>query len=118
MANPLGTGTTYGGGGDIPPGETRIVHAKDKFGNIVKTITIYRTERDYVYDLCDAYNAARSESARRAGAEWFVANGALLLGHSAGSMRENTRQIESRTETERARHTRKQLERREPEPAE
>lgn len=111
MANPLKVGTDGGGPGDIPPGETRVIHAKDKSGNILKTITVRRTERDYVHDLCDGYNRARSQEVIDRGLEWFVApNGELKLGDNAGWSRANLKRIESRNETERARHNRLSLE--------
>lgn len=110
MANPLKSAENFFGTGDIPPGETRIVYAKDKQGNIIKTIEILRTERDYVYDLCDAYNAARSPAPLSAGVEWYVANGALLIGHSFEAMKANARRTERRNETERARFNRNYLE--------
>lgn len=97
-------------GRELAVGEQRTWHAKDKQGNITKTFTLTRTARDYVHDLCDAYNAARSRDAIERGVEWFVHNGALLIGHSSDAMRQNTKHIESRTETERARFVRKQLE--------
>jgi hypothetical protein len=99
------------GGGNIPPGETRIIEAKDKSGNLVKTYTIYRTNREYVHDLCDAYNAGMDPSARQRGLEWFVApSGELKLGDSAEWSRGNRKRNEQRLETERARYLRRQLE--------
>lgn len=62
---------------ELAIGETRTWHAKDKQGNITKTFTLTRTARDYVYDLCDAYNAARSPNA---GGEWHVIGGELSFG--------------------------------------
>lgn len=109
----LTEGLSSGGGGDLPPGMTRMVEAKDKSGNILKTLTVYRTDRDYVYDLADAYNAGMDASARQRGAQWQVGhNGELKLGYSDESMRENRRQNMSRMETERARYIRHQLEHR------
>lgn len=111
MANPLASGGSNGGGGDLRPGETRTILAKDKQGNILKTMTLYRTERDYVHDLCDGYNRARSQEVIDRGLEWFVApNGELKLGDNAGWSRANLKRIESRNETERARHNRLSLE--------
>src|SRR5687768_16810575 len=73
MANPLRSADNCTGGGDLKPGETRTILAKDKQGNIVKTMTLYRTDREYVYDLCDCYNAHRTEEAKERGVEWYVA---------------------------------------------
>jgi hypothetical protein len=103
----LTDGIRGGGGSDIKPGETRSWDARDKDGNYIKTITLVRTERDYAHDLCDAYNASRS----RPDILWFVTpTGELRLGDDPDWSRRNLRQIESRTETERARHNRLQLE--------
>jgi hypothetical protein len=107
--NPLVTGREGGGSGDLPPGDTRIIDVKDKSGNVIKTITVYRTEREYIYDLCDAYNASRSAHAKGQGIECYAAGGSLHIGHSFESMRANARRIESRNETERARFIRHQL---------
>jgi hypothetical protein len=64
-----------------------------------------------VFDLCDCYNEARSGEAKERGLEWFVApNGELKLGDNAGWSRSNLKRIESRNETERARHNRMTLE--------
>lgn len=111
MANPLDGGHSGSGGGDLKPGETRTIQAKDKSGNVIKTITVFRTERDYVFDLCDAYNKARTKDAEDRGVEWYVApNGELRIGTSDDWSRRNKRAAESRNETERARHNRMQLE--------
>ena len=110
MTNPLDTALPSQGR-DLRPGETRMIQAKDKSGNIIKTIEVVRTERDYAFDLCDAYNAARTTEAKDRGVEWFVApNGELRIGDSTGWSRENLKQTESRNETERARHNRLTLE--------
>ena len=87
------------------PGDTWAFTAGDK------TLTITRTTREYVHDLCDAYNAARSDDAMARGVEWYVTPaGELRIGSSADASRRITRQIESRLETERARHNRRSLE--------
>jgi len=99
------------GGGDLKPGETRTILAKDKQGNILKTMTLYRTEREYVYDLCDCYNAHRTEEAKERGVEWYVGpSGELKIGDSAAWSRHTAKQTESRNETERAHFNRMQLE--------
>jgi hypothetical protein len=105
------TDDTDTGARDIKPGETRTILAKDKSGNILKTMTLHRTERDYVFDLCDCYNKGRTDEAKDRGLEWFVApNGELKLGDNAAWSRANLKRIESRNETERARHNRMTLE--------
>lgn len=107
----LTDGLGGGGGHELAPGEVRTVHAKDAAGNIVKTINIVRTGRDYVFDLCDAYNDARSGDARQRGIEWYVApNGELKLGDNAAWSRHNAKRIEGCNETERARYNRHYLE--------
>lgn len=95
---------SFSGGGDAPmkPGETKVIHVKDKAtGAITKTITLHRTTRPYVEDLCDAYNDAMSESARQRGLLWYVANGELKLGDHLDFNRWKTGQIEAQTERER-----------------
>lgn len=110
MTNPL-DGPPPSQGRDLRPGETRVVHAKDKSGNVIKTITVHRTEREYVYDLCDAYNDARPADAEDRGVEWYVApNGELRIGTSAEWTRDNLKREAGRLETERARHIRLTLE--------
>lgn len=101
-------------GRDLQPGEERAWPAKDKQGNVLKMIKLTRTARDYVHDLCDAYNDARTADAKERGVEWFVANGELRIGDSADWSRFNRRQTESRNETERARFIRYQLEHMQP----
>lgn len=91
------------------PGETRTIVGRAKNG-AEKVLHVTRTERDFVYDFCDASNAAMSPEARERGLEYYVVNGEMRLGHSAESMRDNARKAESRLETERARHNRLQLE--------
>ena len=62
-----------GGGGDLNPGEVRTILAKDReTKETVKTITLHRTNRPYVFDLRDAYNDARTREALARGVEWYV----------------------------------------------
>jgi hypothetical protein len=111
MANPLKAGGGNSGSVDLRPGETRILTARDKSGNVVKEMLLTRTTRDYVFDLCDAYNDGRTAEARERGLEWFVTPaGELRLGDSAAWSRANLKRIESRNETERSRFNRHQLE--------
>lgn len=111
MANPLATTGMGSSGGDLPPGGVRVIEARDKSGNIVKTVTVYRTDREYVYDLRDAYNAALSPAARERGAEWIVTpTGELKLGDNEEWSRHNRRAVAQRMETERSRFLRRQLE--------
>jgi hypothetical protein len=107
----LNEGQASGGGGDLPPGATRTIIVRDKQGSEVKTITVYRSNRPYAEDLCDAYNASMSPQARERGLLWFVApSGELRLGDNEAWSRANAKRIESRRETERARFVRHQLE--------
>lgn len=79
----LNDGSHSGSGGDGPmkPGDTKTIVAKDpKTGEVVRTYTLVRTERPYVYDLCDAYNGSRT----KADVEWYVTHtGELKLGEPA-----------------------------------
>lgn len=110
-SNPFDKHRDSSSDGELRPGETRTILAKDRQGNILKTMTLVRTERDYVHDLCDCYNNHRTQDAIDRGVEWFVApNGELRIGTADDWSRKNHRQIESRNETERARHNRMQLE--------
>lgn len=110
MANPLSVGVGTGGG-DLPPGGVRILTARDKSGNVIKTYTLYRTNRPYVEDLADAYNAGIDATAKANGAQWFVTEtGELKLGYTDRSIHENRKRAESARETERARYLRFQLE--------
>ena len=63
------------GGGPMQPGDTRAILVKDKATNeVVNTLTLRRTTRPYVHDLCDAYNDGRQPG------PWHVAeNGELRL---------------------------------------
>jgi hypothetical protein len=103
----LTEGITGGGGGGLHVGETRtIVDAKSG-----RTWTVHRTTRDYVYDLCDAYNVQLSPAVRSIGLQWYVTpSGELKLGDNAEWSRHNSRQIAQRMETERSRFIRRQLE--------
>lgn len=91
-------------GRDPAVGETRTVFAKDKGGEIIKTIHVTRTNREYVYDLADAYNRAMPDVQRRMGLEWFVLpSGELKLGEARGYSEHRTRELEREREQERRR---------------
>lgn len=65
-------------------GESRTYEGTWKDSGARKACTIYRTNRPYVYDLCDAYNASRSDTAKANKLEWFVdKSGGLQLGKPA-----------------------------------
>ena len=71
--NPLDDGNAPTQSGRMRMGDVRTVIRPDGTG-----ITIRRTKRDYVHDLCDAYNARLSES--RKDIEWSVnQSGGLYL---------------------------------------
>lgn len=78
---------------DWPVGETRMI------GKSPDCIPVTRTPRDYVYDLCDAYNEHRCS----AGNEWFVHNGQLHLGTPLRVSLELSKRIEREKEAERTR---------------
>lgn len=101
MSNPLLNGPSgTGGNGPLRPGDVRIIHAKDKNGNIIKTYTLRRTERPYVEDLCDAYN----EGLGHDGPRWFVAeNGELRMGFPQEFSVALTKELERKAEGERRR---------------
>jgi hypothetical protein len=110
MGNPL-SGDADCSGSALKPGDVRTWSAKDKSGNVIKSFKLTRTTREYVYDLCDAYNEARTKEVEDRGVEWFVApNGELRIGTSDDWSRKNLKQAESRNETGRARHNRLTLE--------
>ena len=97
--------------GDILPGETRTIFAKDKRGNVIKTITVFRTTRPYVEDLAEAYNNARTPEAISRGVQWYVSPaGELRIGDNRRWQREHHKTIEQHMEAERARHNRAYLE--------
>lgn len=71
-------------GGPMVPGDVRTFTARDpKTGEVTKEITIRRTNREYAYDLCDAYNEARPHGAM----EYFVFNGEVKLGFPSNGQR-------------------------------
>lgn len=105
--NPLddgeGGGGSRGTGGPMQPGDVHTIHAKDpKTGEIIKTFTLQRTARPYVYDLCDAYNAERSDAVIRNGGEWYVTpHGELKLGDSSHWTSRRTRELDAQAERDR-----------------
>lgn len=97
--------------GPMQPGDVLSVPVRDRTGAILKTVIVVRTTRDFAFDLCDAYNAARTADAIDRGLAWFVSpTGELKLGIADDWSRENRRQVETRNETERAIANRRQLE--------
>ena len=71
MANPLGVNGAPAQGREIQPGERRTYNVREwndgkGGGDIIDTVTVCRTTRPYVHDLCDAYNA------RTGGNRWRV----------------------------------------------
>lgn len=67
------TETTNSSGGRMQPGDTRAINVHDKDGNLQHVLTLTRTDREYVHDLCDAYNAAVTP-----GLEWCVSSAGQL----------------------------------------
>lgn len=99
MANPLERGTARQHARHWPVGETRMIGKTDP-------IPVTRTAREYVYDLCDAYNAVRT----RQDIEWFVHDGQLHLGTPLNASLETSKRIERDKEAERDRWKRKHFE--------
>src|SRR5687768_16681917 len=95
MTNPLTDRTAAANSRILMAGDERTITTKSG-----DAITVIRSSRPYVFDLCDAYNAAN----RREEIEWRVdAAGALKLGYRADWSRQNARLQEQRRETESAR---------------
>lgn len=70
---------------------------------------VNRTNRPYVEDLADTYNATMSDRARSLGLEWHVTpNGELRLDFSSKAIAQNTVRIEQRKEDERREFKRRQ----------
>lgn len=79
---------------NMKPGDTRTSIADDR------VVVIHRTTREYVYDMCDAYNAAMSEAARARGLQWFVDGmGHMRLGETLESSRMHARRQQQREDT-------------------
>jgi hypothetical protein len=91
----LTEGLTSGGGiGPMMPGDQRVV-TDPKSG---RTITITRTARPYVQDLCDAYNTALT----RDDVEWFVTDiGELKLRDRPAWTERHTKDLDRHAERER-----------------
>lgn len=93
LDGPVNASAVGSSGGPMRPGETRTISIPNDKG-----ITITRTNRPYVHDLCDARNAAN----KREDLEWYVSpNGELRLRYTATFEAENTRRIAERYEVER-----------------
>lgn len=90
------------GEGRMKVGDVRTINVKDKDGMIVKTMTLTRTHRPYVDDLCDAYNAARAQNVIDMGGEWYVNHrGELKLGESQAFSLARTKNLKDRAERNR-----------------
>jgi hypothetical protein len=78
MANPLSTGAARN---RAQPGDTITIY-DDKSK---RSWTVLRSAREFIFDLCDAYNAQLSDELRQRGQEWFVTpQGTIALGTTAG----------------------------------
>lgn len=104
MANRLSAAASGGGnsGGPMKPGDVRTVPIKDfKTGaDTGRFLVITRTHRPYVEDLCDAYNAARTNP----NVEWYVTErGELKLGTPERVAIGHTRALDRQAEDERQR---------------
>lgn len=87
--------------GRMQVGEERIYTATDKEGRVLKEIKIVRTDRPYVYDLCDAYNQAISPDAEARGLSYEVVNGEVKIGFSQAFSKKLTKELEAKMERER-----------------
>jgi hypothetical protein len=93
------TATIGGTRGDARPGETITIRPRSADGKETgDVLTFTRTDRAYVYDLCDCYNAHR----KRADVEWYVTDAQeLKLGRPAGYVADSMRADKQRAEAER-----------------
>ena len=95
----------------LKPDDIKHIQVKDKDGSVLKTLTLKRTDREYVHDLCDAYNDASTLRDH----EWFVtANGELKLGDKPGFSQALARETADRNERERRRWVREHFARTQP----
>jgi len=104
---------TASSGGKMRIGEQRTLTARDKeTREIIKTYTLTRTDREYIYDLCDAYNDGRTEDQKHSGIEWFITSTkALALGFCQPWADYHTNQMKRAAEGERQRWIAGQAER-------
>lgn len=104
-SNPLmRSAESVSSGSTIRPGDVRTINARDKEGQIIRTLTLYRTDRPYAEDLADAYNDALPDEQRRMGLQWMVMpNGELKLGEVNGYSERRTKELERDREEERRR---------------
>lgn len=79
-------------------GEVRTILAHNSKGELVKTLKITRTARDYVHDLCDAYNDGNAHPE----AEYYVdSTGKLRFGFTERSSIERSKDLAAKAEAER-----------------
>ena len=77
----------------LAPGETMDITVGDR------QLRIRRTNREYIHDLCDAYNEARD----RPDVEWFVAGDTLMLGTPEFAITARARALDRAAENDRER---------------
>jgi hypothetical protein len=83
-------------------GEKRIINVRDKSDVIIRQVTLTRTARPYVYDLCDAYNDGLSAEREARGIRWQVTQaGELKLGFPEEFTNHNTHAMKDRAERKR-----------------
>lgn len=100
--NPLDDGNSPTQSGRMRLGDIRTVIRPDGTGIVIK-----RTSRDYVYDLCDAYNARLSEN--RNDIEWAVDQaGGLYLCDRQHWTSQRTKEMEGAYKADRERWKRAQ----------
>lgn len=92
------------------PGEKKTWTVKDKdTGAVVRTVNLTRSNRPYVYDLCDAYNDSMAADAVARGCRWEVMpNGELKLGYPQSFTDENTTKLKAEAERERQQYNHRQ----------
>jgi hypothetical protein len=83
------------------PGETVTIRPRGSDGKETgEVMTFTRTNRPYVYDLCDCYNAYR----KRDDVEWYVTEAQeLKIGRPSGYVSQSLRADKERAEAERKR---------------
>jgi hypothetical protein len=83
---------------ELAIGEQRTIAIKDGDGNLIESVHLYRTAREYVYDLCDAYN---SREKGNPAVEWVVGADKALHLQNVQSPHGLKKQLEAKAERDR-----------------